>query len=112
MLSLVVVYNMTGLGRSAEQKFWDDTHEYGVPQSKTMVTLGTHETVADVICRYARDGKNPLTFTDVFNNFKADTAFNPNEAKVTAYWAITDVCPDQKDKIDPSWRDAVRQSSG
>jgi hypothetical protein len=112
MALLAFFYFTTGGGRSAEQKFYDDAEANGVPTSKSMVTLGTHETVADVICRYARDGKDPLTFTEVFNRFGDSTAFNPNEAKVTAYWAITDVCPDQSSKVDASWRDAVRRSGG
>lgn len=112
MVLVAFLYFTLGGGRSAEEKFWHDAEKYGVPTSKSMVTLGTHETVADVICRYARDGEDPLTFTEVFNKFSDDTAFNPNEAKVTAYWAITDVCPDQSNKVDTSWRDAVRQAGG
>jgi hypothetical protein len=70
MALLAFYYFNIGGGRSAEQKFWDDAEHYGVPNSKTMVTLGTHETVADVICRYARDGKDPPDLTELFNGFK------------------------------------------
>jgi len=111
ILLVVIVAKGSGLNQSASEKFYNDTKEYGVSQDKTMVTLGTRETVADVICRYTRDGKDPLTFTDVFNKVGSATAFNPNEAKVSAYWAIVDVCPDQQNKLDASWRDAVRQST-
>lgn len=92
--------------RDANHKFFDDAAAHGVPNSTTMVTFGTGQGVGDRICSDARAGKDLFGTTNQLAEYPG-RALTRDQALVTVYWAVHDLCPDQIGKTADSWKDAV-----
>lgn len=102
----LVVLSIFACSRSPNQKFFDDAAAHGVPNSTTMVTFGTGQGVGDRICSDARAGKDLFGTTNQLAE-NPRWAMTKDQARVTVYWAVHDLCPDQIGKTTDFWKDAV-----